>query len=173
MLSAQSTDTESVLHTPHFFLFLHAAATFPLPQADVLHWRGEGGSSVRRSSHHLWNFRARPRWKGVLCPPDEECPRVARQRKGLIWPGIWRDLERCREIFSEVGIGTWMFSRGWTGEGQILTWVSVTVTDQNSYNINKQEHCKLVFLRKWSVTLDRFFCIIKTRLALITSHCFV
>lgn len=68
--NALSTVNRYWVSAPHstFFLFLHAAATFPLPQADVLHWRGEGGSSVRRSSHHLWNFRARPRWKGVLCP---------------------------------------------------------------------------------------------------------
>lgn len=79
--------------------------SFPLPLSDALRRREEGGSSVYRSSHHLWNFRARPRWKGVLCPPDEECPCVAPQRKGFIWPGIWRHLEKCRGDFLGGGDG--------------------------------------------------------------------
>lgn len=80
-------------------------------------WRSvlEGGSSVHRSSHHLWNFRARPQWKGVLCPPDEECPRFARQRKGFIWPGIWRNLEKCYGDF--LGGGD---RKTWTGEEEAL-----------------------------------------------------
>ncbi len=114
LLSAQSIETESFLHhTQLIFPSLSPATTFPisislsfpLPQSDALRRREEGGSSVYRSSHHLWNFRARPRWKGVLCPPDEECPCVAPQRKGFIWPGIWRHLEKCRGDFLGGGDG--------------------------------------------------------------------
>lgn len=115
LLSAQSIETESLLHQTqsHFPLSVpshhipdqHLSLSFPLPQSDVLRRREEGGSSVYRSSHHLWNFRARPRWKGVLCPPDEECPCVAPQRKGFIWPGIWRHLEKCRGDFLGGGDG--------------------------------------------------------------------
>lgn len=93
-------------HIPDQHLSLHL--TLSLTQWV---WREEAGSSVHRSSHHLWNFRARPRWKGALCPPDEECPCVARQRKGFIWPGICRNLEKCREDFLGGGDG-----KAWTGE---------------------------------------------------------
>lgn len=104
LLSAQSIKTESPLHQTQLIFpattFPNSISlSFPLPQSNVLRRREEGGSSVYRSSHHLWNFRARPWWKGVLCPPDEECPCVARQRKGFIWPGIWRHLEKCRGDF--------------------------------------------------------------------------
>lgn len=78
----------------------------PLPPPQTRHIGGrEGGSSVYRSSHHLWNFRARPRWKGVLCPPDEECPCVVSQRKGFILPGIWRHLEKSNGDFPGGWVG--------------------------------------------------------------------
>lgn len=87
-------------HIPDQHLSLHLT----LGLTQCVGGRREG-SSVRRSSHHLWNFRARPQWKGVLCPPDEECPRFARQRKGFIWPGIWRNLEKCCGDFLGGGWG--------------------------------------------------------------------
>lgn len=86
-------------------LSLSPSLSFPLPQCDALCRREAGVSSVYRSSHHLWNFRARPRWKEVLCPRDEECPCVSPQRKGFIWPGIWRHLEKCWADFFRGGGG--------------------------------------------------------------------
>lgn len=40
-----------------------------------------------------------------MCPPDEECPCAAPQRKGFILPGIWRHLEKCRGDFLGGGDG--------------------------------------------------------------------
>lgn len=123
-------------HFPQLNTFpISISLSFPLPQSDASHWREGGGSSVHRSSHHLWNFRARPRWKGVLCPPDEECPCVAPQRKGFIWPGIWRNLEKCRGDF----LGG--------GEEQERP----TQTDTQSL-IDKHSHN-----RKWPQHLSTFF----------------
>ena len=106
LLSAHLIETESLVHShsAHFFsisislsLFLSLSLMCYVEGSEA--GRERGGSSVQRSSHHLWNFRARPRWKGVLCPPEEECPCVVSQRKGFIWPGIWRHLEKCRGDF--------------------------------------------------------------------------
>lgn len=104
-------------HSAYFSTFSFPSHHIPhqhlspsLPHSDALRRREEGGSSVHRSSHHLWNFRARPRWKGVLCPPDEECPCVVPQRKGFIWPGIWRHLEKCTGYFLGGGVG-WVYGK--------------------------------------------------------------
>lgn len=37
--------------------------------------------------------------RGYCVPAEEECPRVGRQRKCFIWPGIWRHFEKCRGGF--------------------------------------------------------------------------
>lgn len=78
----------------------------------------EEGSSVYSSSHHLWNFRARPRWKGALYPPDEECRGVVRQRLHLA-----RNLEESREVQGR-------FSLGWGGWKDVALHKSVQESEK-------------------------------------------
>lgn len=74
--------------------------------SDVFHRWEEGGSDVCRSSHHLWNFRAGPHWKRVLCPPlKRNALALVVREKCLIWPGIWRHFEKCKGGFSGVRMG--------------------------------------------------------------------
>lgn len=74
---------------------LISISLFSSPSARCITGREDGGSSVHRSSHHLWNFRARPRLKGGIVSPWWGMPLRPSSKKRL---HMARNLEESREV---------------------------------------------------------------------------